>query len=385
MEGNKYFICNIVSDEKFIDGAIESLDLFSDKWEMQWIVCQNNNQGLKYIVRHPDRIYLISDKNVLQYLDDNKFDAVILHNFGVISPNIIKQIPKNIKVFWFGWGYDIYNFPKQEPFLKWNLFKPLTAQYMKTSLYRKIRQVISKIKFYLMQNYRIYDLALNRIDYFSGVMDFEYDLLKRNPKFRAQKVRFSYSSPISLKSYDNFELYNGNNILIGNSASATNNHIDLLEYLKQIDLNGKKVIIPLSYAGTASYVNTVLKYYQNALVDKVIPLIDYLPFDEYKRYIQSCNIAVFFMERQQAMGNINSALRFGCKVFLSESNPVYKYYKELGIAIFTVEQDFNNHNISIPLSEAEIYQNRAILKKLNDYDAYVAKLETIYDALCSKL
>ena len=37
MGEKKYRICNIVPDEKFIDGAIECLNLYSDKWETNWI------------------------------------------------------------------------------------------------------------------------------------------------------------------------------------------------------------------------------------------------------------------------------------------------------------------------------------------------------------
>lgn len=381
MVEEKFKICNIATDEKFIDGAIESLDLFSDKWDMQWIVCNINYQGLKFIKRYPDRVTKVSEDRVIDYIVENEFDALILHSFCVISPSVIIKIPNNIKVFWFGWGYDIYNFPAQKPFLKWNLYKPLTNRYINPSFYKIFRQFASKIKFVLKGKNRVYEKALNRIDYFAGVVELEYDLLKRNPKFKAQKVVFSYSSLAGLKSHENYEKFNANNILVGNSAAATNNHLDFLEYLKQIDLNGKKVIMPLSYAGSADYVNTVIKCYKNALGDNVIPLTDFMPFDEYKRYILSCSASVFFMERQQAMGNIGSALKYGCKVYLSKKNPVYQYYKDLGMTIFTVESDFNNSNISIPLTDVEIEQNRTILKKLHDYDAYIGKLNTIYEAL----
>ena len=383
MKGDRYFICNIISDEKFIDGAIECFDLYADKWDMQWIICQNINQELKYIKRHSERVFNISENVVLQYLAENKFDAVILHSFGVVSPIIIKQIPKEIKVFWFGWGYDIYNYPEHKPFLKWNLYKPITNKYIKTSTYKNIRHFASKIKFFLMQKDNLYNKAFNRIDFFSGVVDFEYDLLKQNPKFRAHKVRFSYSSLDLINSYKNYEKYNGNNILVGNSAAITNNHLDLLQYLKQIDLNNRKIIIPLSYAGPKKYVEDVVNLYKRTFNNNVITLTDFMPFVEYKQYIQSCSSAIFFMNRQQAMGNIITALKLGCKVFLSENNPIYEYYKDLGMNIFSVEQDLSNENFNICLTDKEIENNRNILKNINDYDATLNKLETIYQAIYS--
>jgi hypothetical protein len=39
----------------------------------------------------------------------------------------------------------------------------------------------------------------------------------------------------------------GNNILIGNSSSYSNNHLEVFEHLKTFDLEDKKLIVPLSY------------------------------------------------------------------------------------------------------------------------------------------
>lgn len=374
----KFKICNICADEKFIDNAIEGMDLFADKWNSLWIICQNTNNELRYIKKHINRITKVQENNVLNYISEYGFDAVILHSYGVISPTIIKDIPRKIKLFWFGWGYDIYNFPENKPFLKWNLYKPLTYNYINPSVFTKLRHIASHLKFYLLRKDKVYCESLKRIDYFSGVVDFEYDLLKRNPNFRAQKVLFSYSNPTELDTYEHF---NGNNILVGNSAAFTNNHLDLLEHLKPVDLSARKIILPLSYAGTIQYGKKIENAYKQIYGNNVIALIDFMPYDEYKRYIQSCSIAIFFMVRQQAMGNIKSSLKYGCKVFLSEDNPVYKYFKDLGMIIFSVEKDFNTNNLAHPLTDIEIKHNRNILNKLYDYNAYIRKLETIYNKL----
>lgn len=81
------------------------------------------------------------------------------------------------------------------------------------------------------------------------------------------------------------------------------------------------------------------------------------------------------------MGNIISALKNGCKVFLSDNNPVYKFYKKIGIIVFSVENELNNKNIEQPLSFKEIAHNRQILKTMYDYDACINNLDTIYKML----
>ena len=78
------------------------------------------------------------------------------------------------------------------------------------------------------------------MDYFSGVFPLEYDLLNQKPEFHAQKVAYEYTNPVD---WDNdFETIPkiGNNVLIGNSADINNNHLDMLDYLKEVDFSGKK-------------------------------------------------------------------------------------------------------------------------------------------------
>lgn len=373
-------VLSIAPDEKFIDGAIECFDLYSNKFEMHWCVCKNSNQQLKHI-KHIKRVIVIPEKKILKHIYNIQYDAIVLHSFGVINPSIINNIPKEIKLFWFGFGYDIYNYPSQAPFLQWNLYKPITKKYITSSLIQTLRNFFLHFLFIIRHRKHLYEKALNRIDYFSGVLDFEYDLMRRNPYFRAQQVKFSYSSLEILKSYEQFQHYNGNNILVGNSAAITNNHLDLLDYLKKIDLNNKKIILPLSYAGTKRYVRKIQYIYKKNFGDGTIILTDFIPLSEYMKYIRSCSIAVFFMERQQAMGNIISALKNGCKVFLSDNNPVYKFYKKIGIIVFSVENELNNKNIEQPLSFKEIAHNRQILKTMYDYDACINNLDTIYKML----
>lgn len=369
-------ICNIVIDEKFIDEFIDYMDLYSDKWDTSWIICSHRVQEFKYI-KKTVRVKKIDEGDIVSYISKNRFDAVILHGLQVVKPSTILKIPKHIKLFWFSWGYDIYNFPINKPFLKWNLYKPLTAKFKKKSIDIQLYELKLKVKYTLKRYGKLYIEVLNRIDYFSG-LPFEFDLLKQIPEFRAQWVFFTYSS---LSLFKTFENYNGNNILVGNNAALTNNHLDCLEYLKRLNIGDRRIILPLSYGKTSNYVDVVEESYRKIFGDKVDILADFIPYDEYSKYIQSCSIAVFFMNRQQAMGNIKTALKTGCKVFLSKDNPLFSYLKDSGIYIFSVEQDLSDQSIATPLTEVEIKHNRDILISLFGYDACLQHLDTIYNAL----
>lgn len=373
----KYHLAHIIIDEKFIDDTIDIFDLYSDKWDSDWIISSRISENLKYIKRYSNRIHIIPESELNTYIVRNNFDAVVLHNLQVISPKTILNIPSNIKLFWFCWGFELCNFPINRPLVKWKLYKPLTSKYHQSSLSIRLYELKIKVKYTLKRYGKKYREVLSRVDFFSGY-PFEYELLNKLPEFKAQKVRHTYPNLTTLKSSDK---YNGINILIGNSAALTNNHLDCLEYLKQVDIKDRKIVIPMSYGQTSNYVEVVGKAYREVFGTKVELLINFIPYNEYKEIIQSCGIAIFYMTRQQAMGNIKAALKLGCKVFLSEDNPIYSYFKKLGLFIYSVEHDLNDNNINTPLTDSEIDNNRKILEDLYGYNACLRNLDSIYNAL----
>jgi hypothetical protein len=70
-------------------------------------------------------------------------------------------------------------------------------------------------------------------------------------------------------------------------------------------------------------------------------------------------------KRQQAFGNINNALYKGAKVFLRPENLLYKYYKSIGMKIFSVEDlEKFGENALQPLETETKKKNRAIISEL---------------------
>ena len=83
-----------------------------------------------------------------------------------------------------------------------------------------------------------------------------------------------------------------------------------------------------------------------------------MPYKEYCDIISSCSNVIMFHERQQAMGNVRHGLWSGSRVFLSDSGLVYKFYKDLGINVFSVQNELSTERIKVPLSPNEIRLNR---------------------------
>ena len=141
-------------------------------------------------------------------------------------------------------------------------------------------------------------------------------------------------------------------IILGNSATEANNHLDVLEVVQKYKQTGQKIIMPLSY-GNERYRSWLRPQIQNS---EVQPLYDFMPRKEYFQLIAKCSYAVFGIIRQQAMGNVNFAISKGIKVFLYKDSIVYQNLKELGFVVYTIE-DMNEDSFRTPLTPLEIEQN----------------------------
>ena len=286
--------------------------------------------------------------------------------------------------------------PKSKPFIRLELIKKETQKELDklnnpivTQKSKSLKDYLRPIKYIFCDSptnkvVRQYYNAVKRVDYFSGILEYEYDLMKAVKGFRAKRVIFKYASRHNLENSDVAELYKGHNLLIGNSAASTNNHLDIIPFIKKLNLGERKIIIPLSYPNTKEYIEDIANAYHQEFGENVIVLKDFMPAQEYSKLISSCSVAIFFMERQQAIGNITLALKNGCKVFLSETNPVYSYYKDLGMKLFSVQQDLVQSEIDSPLSNEDIDNNREILSKRNNKKQYIQNMNYIYDCIVDK-
>jgi hypothetical protein len=383
----QYKVANFVTDEKFIDFVIKLYDEEFDFCHHDFIYLSVKKVVSYKYIKLKDRILVLNTKNILSFIESNEYDAIFLHNFSSFPPSLLPLVPIGVKVFWFAWGYDIYEYPINRPFVNIDLYAPLTKQWIKSSAIFTKRKLKNIIKFCLkgessVPSQRTFYRALNRVDYFAGILDYEYDLMKKNPEFRAKKTRHRYSSPSSWSSLsDSFSLPTGDNIFVGNSAALTNNHLDILFYLTKCELGHRQVILPLSYGNINGYADKVCAAYRKEIGQYFIPIINFMPLDQYQNLYKSCGIAIFGQERQAALGNIIYALRNGLKVFLSETNLVYKYFKEKNVYIYSFQKDLNQENIEKRLTREQALQNHRIINELYSKENYIACIDDLYRCL----
>ena len=125
-----------------------------------------------------------------------------------------------------------------------------------------------------------------------------HDLLKEKNDYKGGKVKFQYSSLNFFETREKKEDYIGDNILIGNSAAETNNHLEILQYLKKLNIGDRKIIVPLSYGGWKVQKQIIMESYEKEFHNQFVPILNFMPFADYKHIIGSCSIAIFGHERE---------------------------------------------------------------------------------------
>lgn len=180
---------------------------------------------------------------------------------------------------------------------------------------------------------------------------FPTDIEIYKSQFKGNSNIYCIPYPMSKDSFEDMERIskrkqrlNGETwIQICNNSYAFNNHLEILDYISKFKDENLKLFIPLSYGNDfkniiENYPKKVEEeYIKEFSEDKVNILRRLIPIEEYTRLICNMNIAIFGANRQNALGNILRQLYIGNKIFLSNKNPLYDFFKKIGIDISCIE------------------------------------------------
>lgn len=358
-------IYHIADDEKVIDYAIDQFETVAAKQNI-FLINKSINEKLDHIKKRNTTIVKarFNDapyQNTINCISNN--DIVIFHNlYGTYKARIGALIPKETICVGILWGVEVYNNITYEQ-LDSNTIRELKRynrlNFLQT-ITNKIKHYFNKARLKESESQTTIQLFY-RLNYTATYITEDYQLIKHLLNKSCDNLWFSYYSIENILNENINKTCNGNNILLGNSAFASNNHITAIDQMAKFN-NNYKIIIPLNY-GDKRYGNLVAKYAKKKLNLNVECIRDFLQKDKYNEIIRSCDIVIMNHSRQQAMGNIITCLWFGSKVFLNENSNSYKYLKSIGAIIFSINKDLdiNNDNSLKPISESERNHNRFIL------------------------
>ncbi len=370
MPGRKISILHIATDEKFINAANYIFEKAFPGCNHFVIRRSKFNRKLEHVVKKENIQVVFYDSGLVKKLSEmtQNYDCVFLHGISAYNGTIFLQSKQKEKFVGMLWGAELYT---EEYLPDDKLVGDLTASIKlpesRISFTERIRELVRNIIYYKPSTIKDASrLAASELSYVSTLHEEDFHYFKERNLIpeKCRHIPFAYYPLEFIMQGNESSTVNGNDILLGNSASFTNNHLEALEMLKGMDIGNRKIIVPLSY-GNSKYADYIQNKGTELLGENFIPLRKFMPLNEYTSIISGCGVTIMNHYRQQAEGNILTMLWLGSKVYLNESNTFYQYLKRAGAVIFTMEKDFSEGNLSVleNLSPEEIKHNRDILKK----------------------
>lgn len=339
-------IVHLVPDEKFIDGFIRHQEKYFPEIENHYLVLPNKPGALKH-VKSANIEVISSDFNYEKLLTKFKKTPaqVIIHGAFIRFKVFIRSAPQELIIGWIFYGYEIFGRLEEVN----SFLAPQT-----NNIYKKRYKANNKIKvkkeiFKLTSTSLAFPFGLtpftrtlNRINYMAHWVKEDYNLIKKKYNLRhLQFVDFCYSNDsVSIDK----KVGEGEDLFIGNSASYTNNHLDVFDMLStKFVQNFRKVIIPLSY-GDPVYAGEVKQVALKKFGDKAFVLDSFMDKTAYFKLLGNVKLAIMGHYRSQAGGNIRFFLKNGIDVALFQENNIYKFYQRKGVEIHNLREIVNKNS-----------------------------------------
>lgn len=307
-------------------------------------------------IKQVSNLYFTSSRFVEDVEVLKSADLLIIHFLDHQLSVFLNRFVTPVPVVWFLWGGEISELGK---FYNKILFRKTKILRIRLAFRKNFNlglRTLAKTTFPQLydndQASQILIKSFRKIDVIVPVVPGDYTLLKKNYKVNSSMFHLNYANPL-VEEFQEQKL-TSNNILLGNSATFSGNHLEAIDRLATIDLKKRKVIIPLSY-GDEIYGNYIRDYAKRRLRSNAQCLIDFLPYEDYQKILLSCSVVIMNHLRQQALGNIVQAIMNGTNIYLNKSTTVYTYLKEKG---FIISEMSDLQNLK-ELSEEEIIYNRA--------------------------
>lgn len=377
---NSKRILHIGTDEKFLNAVEFTYEKAFPGKNLIYITLSNKEVPLKHIKVSDNFVFgdfsEQSKNEIVEMLVD--FDYIILHGLDKFKSDVFFSSNAKEKFVLSIWGAEIYNNPYV---LGIDLFGKKTLKRFNNRYIFEFKKILRPIYYRLihnsLDNFNGQLKVIKEISMIAGQPPEDFFFLQEKNLANNKAKHFFYSYyPFEYIFKNNEDLVSaGDNILLGNSASSSNNHLEMIDILSNFDLGDSKIFTPLSY-GDKTYAAEIAKIGNRKLKTHFVPLTDYMTLSEYNKTVSSCSIVIMNHYRQQAVGNIVAMLLMGAKIYLDERNTVYHYLKRIGCHVFSISKDLKveNENAFTALTEAEMENNHKIIRKEVSVDNLVTSL-----------
>jgi dTDP-N-acetylfucosamine:lipid II N-acetylfucosaminyltransferase len=271
-------------------------------------------------------------------------DLLVVHGMRLPFAQALLGAPARLRVVWCAWGFDYYSALEGEV---GDILLPRTSamtQRSRGGVLKKLRGRLARVfggrKASAVHGRNAQKEALvaiaGRIDVININPCILGSVRKVMPELRARAHTLNYYTTENTFAPGPPEM-SGPDILLGNSATATNNHVEAIELLGGADLKGRKVLVPLSY-GREAYADMVSRLGRRVLGRSFVPLRQFLPLEQYNRVISTCGTVIMNHRRLQGMGNVSVALYKGARVYVRSECPVHDFYSRMGAVLSAIDR-----------------------------------------------
>ncbi|TWF39637.1 4-alpha-L-fucosyltransferase (glycosyl transferase family 56) [Chitinophaga polysaccharea] len=311
-------------------------------------------------------------------------DRLFIHWASEEAIQAALSLPTNITIGMFFWGGDIVEIPAFR--FKHSVYGPMSLRYfeqyeerpkLKLNPMRPKRALTSFAQRFF--NYkapdrkvaRTRDLFFKRLNLFLHWNPIDFEWVQRHYTTHATYKYFFYDvNPHPGE--DELAIMNApkeekvTTILLGNSDTSTNNHLEALHALARYKDEPIKLVIPLSY-GYQQYGDVIEKEAIRLFGhEKVMALRTFLNREQYFKMLAQVDIAVMYHFRTQAAGNVIALLHRGKKVFIHSNSTLYQLLQQHHAAVFDAKAidhlDFKD--FSTLLDKNDVQENIRITEAL---------------------
>lgn len=165
-------------------------------------------------------------------------------------------------------------------------------------------------------------------------------------------------------------------ILLGNSATVSNQHIPALKLLHKFVDKDIIILCPLSY-GDKEYAKKVREFGEKEFGVKFVSVDEYMSPEEYSKLLNSVDIAVFFNNRQQATGNIEILGYLRKKIYLRSDTTTWKHYVERDGCHFSDALQIKKISFKefVSINKEELEYNHDYIRKVWD----ISEIKLLWD------
>lgn len=312
-KGEKMKITHLMIVDKFTEPFIEFINNNFDTSQHEFLVIGKADDARitsrSNVFRYSKRIR--NAVPIIRSLFSSK--SIIVH--GLFSPHIVAMyyiFPSLLKKSsWVVWGGDLYYYNTRD-----NKFKSSIYEYIRKKVIKNFSELIT-------------------------LTEGDYNLAKQWYSVRGNYSKGIYINPITIEMIESNKIECNSssdiNIMIGNSADPSNNHIEVLHLLEKFKDKNINIFAPLSY-GNALYAEEVCKIGKRIFGDRFHPILEFYPPERYLEFLSMMDIGIFAHDRQQAIFNITILAYLNRRIFLKPNVSTWDYFvEELGLEFYNYE------------------------------------------------